>query len=110
MIVRNITGYQTSRDYALLWELGQKQSVVCIVDYYEDCRDVRQTIWNGRYMQVSSRGNGYVDGDTAEEFAKWCQRSNVEFLIPNDAFRRWIAGEDRPAPEHQIRLVEFSKR
>lgn len=84
MIIRNVTGYQTSRDYSLLWSLAQKQSIVCIVDYCEDCRDVCHTIWNGRYMQISSRGNGYVDGDTLDEFAKLCARSNVEFLIPND--------------------------
>jgi len=82
MLVREITGYQTSRDYALLWELGQTQSVVCTAKYGEDCRDVCQTIWDGKWMRVSARGTGYADGDSLEDFKKWCARAELEFLIP----------------------------
>lgn len=83
MIIRNITGYQTSMDYALLWNLGQKQSVVCIVDYCGDCRDACQTLWNGTSMRVSNSGNCYVMSSSADGFVKRCRCFNLEFLIPN---------------------------
>ena len=33
MTLSNLSNYQLSKDYGALYELAQKQSVVCIVDY-----------------------------------------------------------------------------
>lgn len=56
--IRQITGYQTSRDYALLWKLAHEQSVVCACDYGKDCRDVAQTLFmdDSDVVQISARG------------------------------------------------------
>ena len=82
-IIRTISGYQTSKDYALLWELARASSIVCVVDYGEGLRDVAQTICNGVCTHISARGICYVDGFSAAEFCRNCERANVEFLIPN---------------------------
>lgn len=86
-IIRDISGYTTSRDYAKLWELAQKQSVVCVVDFDwrdgEVSRDVAHTIWSGRYLQVSCRGVTYADGDSLADFERSARRSNLEWLVPN---------------------------
>lgn len=82
-IIRTISGYQTSRDYALLWELAKTSSIVCVCDYSDGIRDVAQTISNKNYTHVSARGITYADGLSVAEFEKNCSRANVEFLIPN---------------------------
>ena len=82
-IIRTISGYQTSRDYVLLWDLAKSSSIVCVCDYAHGLRDVAQTICDANMTQVSARGITYADGWTAEEFARQCARVNVEFIIPN---------------------------
>lgn len=86
-VIRDIGGYTTSRDYAKLWELAQKQSVVCVVDFdWRDgdvSRDVAHTIWNGRHLHVSCRGVSYADGDSLADFERSARRSNLEWLVPN---------------------------
>lgn len=84
--MRDITGYETSRDYATLARLAETQSVVCIVDYQHGCRDVAQTLnCESRYgvnLRISARGITYVDAITVEEFERQCRFANVEFLVP----------------------------
>lgn len=85
-IVRDISGYETSRDYAKLWELAQRQSVVCVVDFFggldTPCRDIAQTIRNPHEVHVSVRGRTYAFGQDAEEFAESCERVNLEWIVP----------------------------
>jgi hypothetical protein len=84
-----ILGYETSRDYERLADLMQRQSVICIVDYGKDCRDVAHTLWspsrdgNGVW-QLSARGIGYVYAFSRAEFINQCVRANVDVLMPND--------------------------
>ena len=87
MIVSEIKNYPVSRDYAKLWELAQKQSVVCVVDYI-GCRDVAQTLfklcrgeWSG---DVCVRGHSYVYGFDKEVFIKQCEGKNLEWIVPNE--------------------------
>lgn len=60
-----ISGYKTSRDYERLADAMQRQSIICVVDYGKDCRDVAHTLWspsndgNGVW-QLSARGIGYI--------------------------------------------------
>ena len=84
-----IEGYETSRDYERLADLMQTQSVVCIVDYGNDCRDVAHTLWSpsndGKGIwQLSGRGIGYIYGWNREDFIQQCGRANVEIILPND--------------------------
>ena len=90
MSLRDITGYETSRDYERLIELARTQSIICIVDY-ESCdgrpiRDIAHTIWpcqDNAAPDVSARGIGYIDGFTRNGFIGQCWRSNLEFIEPD---------------------------
>jgi len=85
-----IGGYDTSRDYEQLADLMQKQSVICIVDYERDCRDVAHTLWSPSHdgegvWQLSARGITYIYGFNREDFIKQCQSRNVEIIFPHAA-------------------------
>jgi hypothetical protein len=88
-IIRDITGYVTSKDYGLLFLMAKVQSIVCICDhdYYgrpqrPPCRDIAQTISDGSAVNICARGTCYADGDTAEEFVRQCKAANVEWIVP----------------------------
>ena len=92
-VVRSITGYRMSRDYALLWKLAQTQSVVCVCDYgqmadlcWSTCRDVAQTICrpDTDWVAICARGIEYVSGENMQEFATRCVAENVEFVVPEE--------------------------
>lgn len=110
-VICDIEGYTTSRDYAALWELAQKQSVVCVVDYdWRDgtkaSRDIAQTIaspWsiggmdNRITIGVRVRGIEYAGGKNCEQFVASCERCNLEWLIPGklpvDEFKQIFADQ-----------------
>ncbi len=81
-MIRDITGYQVSRDYEALADLMQAQSVVCTVRYGNTCRDVAHTVCDGRAFRISARGIGYVDAIGREDFIKQCTADDVEWLRP----------------------------
>lgn len=88
-VIRNVTEYQLSRDYDLLFELMHKSSIICIVDCDftkgDSCRDVAQTLCReggGDYL-ISCRGTGYVWAEDKEDFVRQCKISNLEFILPN---------------------------
>lgn len=59
-------------------------------------------------LVVSSRAlHSALDRISASDRRCACAR---ELGVCDRTVRRWIAGEDRPSPEYQMRLVEFSKR
>ena len=84
-VIRNVGGYETSRDYKALFDLMTKSSVVCVVDYGSsgDCRDVAHTLYHDGVYQVSARGISYVYAETIDGFISQCERNNVEFIPPN---------------------------
>ena len=84
--IRSITGYRMSRDYAVLWNLAQKQSVVCVCDYGSShvCRDDAQTICRDGEVAICARGIEYVSGDSVEVFALRCDMEQVEFVVPEE--------------------------
>ena len=94
-IVREITGYPTSTDYEALWELAQRQSVVCLVGYRMDYNphllDVAQTIavpddsGNKFAVDIACRGISYVQGFGKKDFIEQCQKAKVQWLVPQDA-------------------------
>lgn len=85
--VYEVTGYTTSRDYEKLTVLMQVQSIICIVNYGDDCRDVAHTIWSkyekGGAWQISARGTGYIYAFDKETFIAACKTYNVEFIVPS---------------------------
>lgn len=81
-VVREIAGYQTSKDYKRLWEIAIKQSVLCVCDYHE-CRDSAQTIYDSAgVLFVSARGVSYICAKSVNEFIEQCQKINLEWVIP----------------------------
>jgi len=113
-IIRDITGYAVSRDYAKLYEMAQKQSVVCVVDYrnfHDDpiTREVARTHCvpsenrpGESITQVSSRCITHVYACNAEGFIKQCQPLNLEWLVPN-------VTNSMVYCKHQGKLVELVK-
>lgn len=86
-IVRNLTGHRMSRDYAMLWALALKQSVVCVCDYGSQtpkCRDIAQTISQPEksWVAICARGIEYVSAEDEASFARRCAKENVEFVVP----------------------------
>lgn len=95
MNIREITGYETSRDYKLLVELMKKSSVICIVDYTAGntiipaVRRIANTAYtadddgNDCWWSISTIGICYVVAWGEDMFIDRCKDANVEFLIPN---------------------------
>jgi hypothetical protein len=87
ILIRDVEGYETSRDYELLFSLAKQQSIICILDYciFMDgsvCRDVCQTISDGHEVQVCERGTCFISQRDIESFKKACIHVNLEFIVP----------------------------
>ena len=89
-LVRNISGYVTSKDYQKLAALMTTQSVVCICRYNQ-CRDVCQSLYNGTTWMLNARGIGYVCAFDEQDFIQQCDKYEVEWLVPNTS-----SNGDRP--------------
>lgn len=78
-------GYQTSRDYARLFEIMKTQAVVCFINYSSDfeCRDVACTNYSDGLHQVNSRGVGYVYAEVEDLFVSQCKKADLEFIEPS---------------------------
>jgi hypothetical protein len=87
-LIRNPTGYQTDKDYRLLFEQAQKQSIICLCHHEHDCIDVAHTIWGRNIMSVSARGNGYVCADNIDDFEEQCKECDLEWIAPNKCVNR----------------------
>jgi hypothetical protein len=81
-VVRHIVGYATSKDYAKLAELMETQSVVCICRY-STCRDVCQSVYDGKTWMLNARGIGYIYAFDVKDFITQCEQSEVEWIVPN---------------------------
>ena len=84
-MIRNPTGYVTTKDYRLLFEEAQRESIICLCQYGNDCTDVAHTIWGSDIMSVSARGTGYVTAGNIEDFVKQCEECDLEWIAPNKA-------------------------
>lgn len=82
----NLDGYVSLSDYELLANLSRTQSVICIVDYEADLRDVARTFYRARgqeeHWSVSARGISYIEAFSREEFLAACAHRNLEFILP----------------------------
>jgi len=83
-----LNGYEKNREYEKLADMMLTQSVVCILDYGKDCRDVAHTLWNptqdGRGIwQLSARGVTYIYAWDRNDFIGQCARQNVDIIFPN---------------------------
>lgn len=93
-LIRNPTGYNTSKDYALLFEEARRQSIICLCRHVGDCIDVAHTIWGNNIMSVSARGTGYVTAENVDEFLKQCEECNLEWITPNKGMKPNQDGAD----------------
>ncbi|RJP48775.1 MAG: hypothetical protein C4586_08670 [Anaerolineaceae bacterium] len=93
-VIRDITDYSMSEDYELLWDLAQKQSVVCEVDYdsrnndpSKPIRDIAATRSHKHrdeiVVEVEVRGYGYIYATDKEDFLMQCRRSRLKFILPH---------------------------
>ena len=90
-IIGNISGYPVSKDYAELFNLAKKQSVVCVVDYStitgpesRTKRDVAQTISFEGQVNICARGISYIAATSdPEEFTSYCEEINLEWIVPS---------------------------
>lgn len=85
MVIRELLNYRFSKDYEALYELAGNQSVVCVVDYDRDYRDVCSTRREtGRdSISVNARGTGYIWAENLEEFCAQCEHLNLQWIPPN---------------------------
>ena len=87
-LIRDVTEYETSRDYGYLFDLMQRSSVICIIDCHfrhgdPPRRDIAKTLCREGDYQISGRGNGYLIADSKEDFLRQCAIWDVEFIPPN---------------------------
>lgn len=87
--MNDYASYKTSKDYALLSELAKTQSVICIVDYQEDSRDVARAMYSTLHdgqeeWNVSARGTCYVMAWSLVKFIARCEAINLEFIVPEE--------------------------
>ena len=97
MITRELSpGYVMSDDCALLWELAQEASIVCVVNFgggitaterpTDPCRDIARTLWDGRYLSVGARGIGYAGPAVdLEEFQGEARLCNLRWIVPGES-------------------------
>jgi hypothetical protein len=88
--MNKIEGYKTSKDYELLFQLMQKSSIICMVDYLNylgesNKKDIAQTFYSeDNFCRICARGITYVWGENKEHFIRECIKSNVEFIEPTE--------------------------
>lgn len=83
--------YITSKDYEKLFQLVQKQRVICIVTYTNNIKDIcaSSILTTEDRISISCRGTGYIeafpyDGKTTkEDFLKQCEDYKLEFIDPD---------------------------
>lgn len=89
--------YHTSKDYEKLFELVQKQRVICIVTYIDkidktvEFRDIcaSSVLTTENSIRIGCRGTGFIEafpfeGKTAkEDFLEQCNNYKLEFIDPN---------------------------
>ena len=77
LMIKDIIGYEISADYNLLWDLAEKQSIICL----SSTGGVGQTIEDDGYREIRFSYNT-VFAWKKDDFNKQCRRLNVEFIIP----------------------------
>ena len=81
----SIIGYPTSKDYKLLWQLIQKQSVICFM--VVQCgtyirKEMYQTLYEGGKLEGVVIGGGLIFAKEEKSFIKQCKRAGLEFIVP----------------------------
>lgn len=80
--------YGGSRDYEKLADLSMLRSIVCIVDYDGEYRDVARTTYSDHHgdgcWNVSARGISYITAFSRSELLAACKRNNLEFIEPSN--------------------------
>lgn len=82
-------GYETSKDYQLLFELMKRNRIICFIPFDEEfedgyiLKDVCQTkATDEGYFDVSARGYSYITAFNREDFIKKCESAKLEFVNP----------------------------
>jgi hypothetical protein len=105
--------YQTSKDYALLWELAMSGAeIICFIDDIcddDDDTEVRREIAKARKkfddgIQIGTRTQWYISTENKENFIKKCEKYHVEFLPPSS----WIPVSEK-LPRHMQSVLICSE-
>lgn len=81
-----IIGYPTSKDYKLLWQLMQKQSVICFM--VVQCgtyirKEMYQTLYDpSPKLDGFWIGQGLIYAKDEKSLIKQCKRAGLEFIVP----------------------------
>jgi hypothetical protein len=91
-VVRDITGYGTSKDYKALFKIVRSQSIICLVDFDSHAgsvggghcsRDVARSIYtDDGLIQISARGTCYVWAKDVDDFVQQCEKQQLEWVVP----------------------------
>ena len=106
--------YQTSKDYALLWELAMAGAeVICYID--NDCdvgndmkvrREVAEVYkTNNRTVETRTMNQSYMTRTSKNTFIELCEKYHVEFIPPSG----WIPVSERLPEKSGICLISFGK-
>lgn len=79
-----------SQDYELLFELMQKERIICFVDNAIGMQDICATMpmIDNSYYRIGARGIEYIGAfdykelSAKEDFLKQCKEFNLKFLNP----------------------------
>lgn len=73
--------YHFSKDYSLLWELAQKQEVICVIG--RKLLKAQKSNLDTTAL-VSGSGFYYSETDNISHFIEACEYYKVQFLIPGE--------------------------
>lgn len=82
----SIVGYPTSKDYKLLWQLMQIQSVICFM--VVQCgtyirKEMYQTLYDPTpKLEGFWIGQGLIYAKDEKRFIRQCKKADLEFIIP----------------------------
>jgi hypothetical protein len=86
--MNKIEGYKTSKNYELLFQLMQKSSIICIVNYPKNngIKESAIASYGGSPLgyRILARGNTYIGEGSKQAFVKACLKYNVEFIEPTE--------------------------
>lgn len=84
--------YGATRNYSALYELAQLQSVICIIKHYAVEGRAKEVVVKASAecgtVKVGTVGIEYFSADSIEEFERLCQKYDLSYIMPNEAYNQ----------------------
>lgn len=82
--------YDVARNYSTLYKLAQSQSVICIIKPYKIDGSTKEVVVKASVecgtIKVGTIGVEYFSTDNIEEFEHLCQKYDLSYIMPNEAY------------------------